>query len=321
MGMLILIGVLVSLAVIFLFVGIGRAWELGSSNRLEDYVGEQMARSRAAARRPAGLNQSANELVQGLDKILRSIGPLDALAYALQRGDIKLTVSEYLGVWSLCVIGASGLAYVISHNVIAAILAAAVGGLMPHLYVRFREANRLTVFNNQLGNVLMQMSGSMRAGHGLLQAVDFVGQQMPAPAGTEFAQVVRDVKLGSSLMEALDALSDRVGSEDLMLIVTAIRIHHETGGNLSEILEVVAETIRERVRIKGELRTLTAQQRYSGYVLGVLPILLFFAIMLINPQYESRLFLPGPTLCIPIGALVLMVFGFLAIQRIVAIEV
>lgn len=143
---------------------------------------------------------------------------------------------------------------------------------------------------------------------------------MPAPAGPELGQVVRDVKLGRSLMAALDDLTERVGSEDLTLVATAIHIHHETGGNLAEILETVTETIRERVRIKGELRSLTAQQRYSGYVLAALPILLFLVLMLINPQYESRLFQPGPTLCVPIGALVSMSIGFLAIRFIVAIE-
>jgi len=167
----------------------------------------------------------------------------------------------------------------------------------------------------------MQLSGSMRSGYGLLQAVDFVGHEMPPPVGPEFAQVVRDVKLGRSIMAALDDLAERVGSQDLSLIVLAIRIHHETGGNLAEILETVAETIRERVRIKGELRTLTAQQRYSGYVLAALPILMFFVLMLINPQYESNLFKPGPTLCIPIGAGFSMIIGFIAIRQIVQIEV
>jgi len=196
-----------------------------------------------------------------------------------------------------------------------------MGALMPYVFLRIRQGSRLHAFDRQLGNVLMQLSGSMRSGYGLLQAVDFVGHEMPPPVGPEFAQVVRDVKLGRSIMAALDDLAERVGSQDLSLIVLAIRIHHETGGNLAEILETVAETIRERVRIKGELRTLTAQQRYSGYVLAALPILMFFVLMLINPQYESNLFKPGPTLCIPIGAGSSMIIGFIAIRQIVQIEV
>ena len=126
------------------------------------------------------------------------------------------------------------------------------------------------------------------------------------------------MKLGRSQIDALEDMANRIASDDLMLAVTAMRIQHETGGNLSEILETVSETIRERVRIKGELRSLTAQQRYSGYALAVLPVAVFSFLMLINPTYESRLFAPGPTLCIPIGALLTMLLGFLAIRKIVS---
>jgi len=189
------------------------------------------------------------------------------------------------------------------------------------VYVLFRQGSRLRAFNNQLGTILMQMSGSMRAGYGLLQAVDFVSHELAPPAGIEFAQVVRDVKLGSALMDALEDLAARVGSDDLELIVTAIRIQHETGGNLAEVLETVAETIRERVRIKGEMRSLTAQQRLSGYALAALPIGMFFVLMLINPEYESHLFAPGPTLCIPVGAMLSMLAGLLAIRAVISIEV
>jgi tight adherence protein B len=180
---------------------------------------------------------------------------------------------------------------------------------------------RLRAFNNQLPNVLMQLSGSMRAGYGLMQALAFVAQEIPAPAGREFGTVVRDVKLGQSTMMALEGLLDRVESEDLRLVVTAMRIQADTGGNLAEILDTVSETIRERVRIKGELRALTSQQRMAGYVLAALPVTVFFCLMALNPAYESRLFMPGPTLCIPIGAALMMMVGFLIMRRIVALEV
>jgi tight adherence protein B len=122
-------------------------------------------------------------------------------------------------------------------------------------------------------------------------------------------------------MAALEDLLYRVESEDLRLVVTAMRIQAETGGNLAEILDTVSETIRERVRIKGELRALTSQQRMAGYVLAALPVVVFFCLMALNPAYESRLFTPGPTLCIPIGAALMMLVGFLIIRRIVALEV
>jgi tight adherence protein B len=189
------------------------------------------------------------------------------------------------------------------------------------MFLRRRMSKRLRAFNDQLANVLMQLSGSMRAGYGLLQAIDFVARETPAPAGREFALVVRDVKLGRSTMAALTDMLERVESEDLRLVITSMRIQAETGGNLAEILDTVSETIRERVRIKGELRALTSQQRMAGYVLAALPIIVFLVLMVLNPTYESRLFAPGPTLCIPICAALSMITGFLVIRRIVALEV
>jgi tight adherence protein B len=113
----------------------------------------------------------------------------------------------------------------------------------------------------------------------------------------------------------------RIPSDDLSLIATAIKIQHEVGGSLAEILETVTHTIRERIRIKREINVLTAQQRYSGYVLMILPIALGAYLMLTSPDYMMHLFTPGPTLCIPVGAAVLMIIGFFVMRRIVDIEV
>ncbi len=320
---LLIVGGLIFLAVLAIFVGVARAVEPASIDRLEEYLGDQAAARLLAqkARRSSGLGASAGEFVQGFDKILRSVSAVDQLAHALQRADLRLTVAEFLFFWLLSIAGAGLAGYLISRSWLPAIMTGLLGALIPYLVLRFRQTARVRALNSQLGNVLMQLSGSLRAGYGLLQALDFVAHEIPAPAGPEFAQVVRDVKLGRGQMDALDDLSQRIGSDDLMLVVTAMRIQHETGGNLAEILETVAETIRERVRIKGELRSLTAQQRYSGYALGALPVIVFFVLMLINPGYESRLFQPGPTLCIPIGAILSMVLGFVAIRQIVSIEV
>ena len=122
-------------------------------------------------------------------------------------------------------------------------------------------------------------------------------------------------------MQSLDSMVRRIPSDDLALIVTAIKIQYETGGKLADVLETTGHTIRERVRIQREISVLTAQQRYSGYVLMLLPIGLAVVLMIINPEYEMQLFTPGPTLCIPIGAGVLMVLGFFAMRRIINIEV
>ncbi len=323
MPVLLIAAALIGVAVLMFFVGLGRAVEPSDTNRVEEYLADQatLASGSASRRSGSGMASSAGEMAQGLDKVLRSVSLGERLAHMLHAADLQMTTVEYLLVWLLCIGGGLAVGYFLTHSWLPAALVGVLGALIPYIILRSRMTKRVTAFNNQLSNVLMQLSGSMRAGYGVLQAIDFVGREMPAPAGREFATVVRDVKLGRTLMDALADLLDRVESDDLRLIVTSMRIQSETGGNLAEILDTVSETIRERVRIKGELRALTSQQRMAGYVLAALPVIVFLIIMLINPSYESRLFAPGPTLCLPIGAVVMMVIGFLIIRRVVAIEV
>jgi tight adherence protein B len=322
MQMLLVVAALVGAAVLMFFIGLARTVDTSEADRLEEYLRDRPGMGSGASRRTGGgMTSSAGEMAQGIDKVLRSVSVGNQLARMLRSADLQMTVTEYLLIWLLCISALSVLGYFVSHNVLPTVLVGLIGALIPYMILRYRMTKRLRAFNSQLPNVLMQLSGSMRAGYGLMQALAYVAQEVPAPAGREFGIVVRDVKLGRTTMNALEGLLERVESEDLRLVVTAMRIQAETGGNLAEILDTVSETIRERVRIKGELRALTSQQRMAGYVLAVLPIVVFFCLMALNPAYESRLFVPGPTMCIPIGAALMMLVGFLIIRRIVALEV
>ncbi len=323
MPVLLIVAILIGVAVLMFFIGLARAVETPEADRLEEYLGDRASLSSGPVprRTGGGVASSAGEMAEGIDKVLRSISMGDRLAHMLRSADLQMTILEYLLVWLLCIGGGIALGYIISRSWLPAALVGLIGAVIPYMVLRYRMTKRVRAFNNQLPNVLLQLSGSMRAGYGVLQAIDFVAHEMSAPAGREFATVVRDVKLGRTLMAALEDLLDRVESEDLRLVITAMRIQAETGGNLAEILDTVSETIRERVRIKGELRALTSQQRLAGYVLAALPIIVFLVLMLLNPTYEARLFAPGPTLCIPIGAALSMMAGFLVIRRIIALEV
>ena len=322
MDLLIVAAALLGGAVLLFFIGTARAVEPTDTDRLQDYLNDRPSPGSSPVRRRTGIAaSSAGEMVQGVEKVLRSISVGERLAHALHSADLQMSVTEYLLVWLLCIFGSLAAGYALTHAWLPAALVCVIGALIPYMILRYRLTKRLRAFNDQLPNVLMQLSGSMRAGYGLLQAIDFVAREMPAPAGKEFALVLRDVKLGRATMDALEDMLDRVESEDLRLVITAMRIQAETGGNLAEILDTVSETIRERVRIKGELRSLTSQQRMAGYILAGLPVVVFLFLMLINPTYESRLFMPGPTLCIPIGAILCMVLGFLIMRRVIALEV
>jgi tight adherence protein B len=230
-------------------------------------------------------------------------------------------VTEYLMIRVGLVVLFSALGFLIQRNLLVALILGVVGLFLPTVYVRTRQSGRLKKFDSQLPDVLDHIQGSLRAGYGLLQAVEWVAKQLPNPAGAEFDRVIRETQLGRGLMESLESMVRRIPSDDLALIVTAIKIQYEVGGSLAEILEVVAHTIRERVRIMREIQVLTSQQRYSGYVLMVMPIALAIFLIIFNPEYEMRLFQPGPTLCIPIGAAVLMVLGYFIMRRIIDIEV
>ena len=235
------------------------------------------------------------------------------IARDLARADIKLTVTEFIGVKLLA----------------ALVLSALVGGVMlsfaPNLYVGWSARKRIKSFNNQLGDGITLMANSLRSGYSFLQSMDLVSREAPAPMSSEFRRVVQEIGLGLSTEEAMGNLLRRVPSDDLDLLITAVNIQHEVGGNLAQILETIGHTIRERVRIKGEIQVLTAQGRISAYVITALPILLAIGITLLNPDYMAPMFKfglpPQAWCCLPVSALTMIITGFFVIMKIVDIEV
>jgi tight adherence protein B len=192
--------------------------------------------------------------------------------------------------------------------------------MIPQVAIRFKGHQRMKKFTNQLGDTITLMANSLRAGYSLLQAMEMVGREAKDPIAGEFRRVVREVGLGMSNEEAMINMLRRVPSEDLDLLVTAINIQHEVGGNLAQILSTIGHTIRERVRIQGEIRVLTAQVKMSGYIIAVMPVILAVIIFLMNPGYMSQLFV-WPWVCMPIGSLIMIFFGFLAMRKIANIQV
>jgi tight adherence protein B len=208
------------------------------------------------------------------------------------------------------------------------LIGAAIGFFLPRMWLGRRRASRLNAFNKQLPDTITLIANALRAGSSFLQAIEMVVREAQPPITVEFGRVVREVNLGLAFDVALENMVRRVRSDDLELMATAITIQHQVGGNLAEILDSIAFTIRERVRIKGEIRTLTAQQRMTGYVVAGMPIGLMVLMMVIAPTFMNPLFenppgimgLPAGMIVLAIGG-VLMFIGFIAIRRIVAIEV
>lgn len=248
-----------------------------------------------------------------------------ALARDLARADLKITVGEFgvLRVVMASVGGLLGFALPLGGHVLLGVVLLAVGWYGPPWWVAHLKRKRQTLFNNQLADVVTLMSGSLKSGYSLLQAMELVAREAPQPISTEFDRVVREVGLGLSPEEALANLVERMQSEDLELLVTAINVQREVGGNLVEVLDTIAGTIRDRVKLIGEVKVLTAQQQYSGYIIALLPVVLALLLGVINPSYMLGVF-QDTTWCgwTMLGCSGIMILsGFFAIRGIVNIKV
>ncbi|HTH70517.1 MAG TPA: type II secretion system F family protein [Candidatus Saccharimonadales bacterium] len=238
----------------------------------------------------------------------------------LARANLKLRVAEYYYIR----IGASlalGVILFVFRDPVSGIVGFLVGYMLPRFWVGRRISGRLNAFNKQLPDTITLLSNSLRAGSSFLQSIELVSREGGPPMSEEMGRVVREVNLGLGMEEALHNLVRRIKSDDLDLMVTAIGIQQQVGGNLAEILDTIAFTIRERVRIKGEINTLTAQGRVSGYLVAFLPIGLGVALNAINPAFMAPLFTETVgRILIGVGA-VMMTIGFLAIRKITDIKV
>jgi tight adherence protein B len=282
-------------------------------------------------------NQSFFEVAEEEEKPKEDTRALDALDKAiaqrpfaqrwrqqLARADLKLTVAEFAALHVVSVIGFFALAFFILFRgeLIVSLVAAFVGFFAPRLYVARATSKRLLKFEQQLPDTLGLWVNALRSGYSVLQAMEAISKDAPEPTSTEFKRVVQEVQLGIDLEDALDHLLSRVESDDLDLVVTAVNIQREVGGNLAEILETISHTIRERIKLKGEIRVMTAQGRITGYLISGLPIILALFLLTIqpdfmNPMFENRL-CGWPMLGV---GLALIGIGTAIIQKIVNIEI
>ncbi|MGB2694594.1 MAG: type II secretion system F family protein [Dehalococcoidia bacterium] len=263
--------------------------------------------------------------VASMFRFFFSGGWLDRIAADLRKADSNLQPVDYITIR----IFLSGIGFAAAMLFIPGIMmglgvgigAAVVGFLAPRFWIKNREAGRKKKLEVQLPEALMLISGALKAGFGLLQALNQAGQQMEDPLATELRVTIHEMNVGSSVEEAMLGLSDRTGSYDLDLVVTAILIQRSVGGNLSEVLETVANTMRERVRIRGEITTLTAQQKLTGIVIGLLPVGVGAMFTVVSPDYINVLFTDPLGRMMLAAAIVLEATGIFIIQRILDIEV
>jgi len=251
------------------------------------------------------------------------------IARDLARADLKLKVAEYFALIVIAVVGLGIIGWLLggagfnTTGLVSFLIGAVAGFILPGVYVRRQQARRLQRFGDQLSDMLNLMVNGLRAGYSTMQAMEAVSKELPSPISDEFRRVVQEMQLGVAMHVALENLHRRIPSDDLDFVITAINVQREVGGNLSEILDTISFTIRERVRIKGEIRVLTAQVRTSGTAMALIPIALAIFLWFLNRDYMMSFFDRGP-LC-GFGALgcagALIVSGYFIMMRIADIEV
>lgn len=311
-ALLLFVPLLIILAIFFAFIGLYR-W-LNRYNEVEDRLSMAFGKDEFEISRRNALKAGVNRQIGGWSMAAN-------LERRLAMADLKVTGAEFLmiriGATVLCLI----LGWLISGWLIGGIGLAGIGWLIPGLYLSMSITKRSRAFSNQLPDMLNLLVGSLRAGYGLLHACNVVKDEMPDPISTEFIRLIREVSLGVPLNTALDHMAERMSDEDLALIITSVQVQNEVGGSLADILGTIAVTIRERIKLKGQIRVMTTQQRYTGWVLTGMPFGTGVLFMLINPEYMMEMFQPTWVLAIPATATVLVIIGNIVMQWIVKIDI
>src|SRR5712691_10166512 len=314
------VAVIAAAAILLIALGVATSGRgSGINSRLERYASGKQEVARAGTG-SGGISDLIAQSVAlaNLNRVVEQRDFGANLAREIARADLKLKVSEYLAIWAGAIVGLPLLFIVLSlglpalRNPLALLVAALIGFMLPRLWLGRRKSGRLNAFNKQLPDTITLLANALRAGSSFLPAIELVVRESRPPVSTEFGRVIREVNLGLPFEQALENMVRRVRSDDLELMATAIAIQHTVGGNLAEILDSIAYTIRERVRIKGEIRTLTAQQRLSGYVVAGLPIGLAAFLFVAAPGFMEPMFAnPLAILGLPAGLSIRCVGGFM----------
>ena len=256
-----------------------------------------------------------------MERALQEIDLARSTDVQLIRADWSVRVSEFFAIVVGAALAGFAVPWLITGSLLVGAIAGLVFGVAPIFLLKRAVARRRRTIEKQLVEMLVMTANALKAGFGLMQALDHAARELDDPIAKELKQTIRDTQIGSSIEDAINGLAVRVGSYDLEIVVTAILVQRNVGGNLSEILEGVAHTMRERERIRGEIQTLTAQQQLSGYIIAALPPGLAVLFFFINPEYSRELYTTFIGKVMVGAALTLEAIGAWIIKRIISIEI
>ncbi|MDQ2691644.1 MAG: type II secretion system F family protein [Chloroflexota bacterium] len=286
---------------------------------VEERLGRFLEDDRQEPEREAG----GSIITEWLNRRVARSSMGDRVARELARADLKFKVAEYYALVFMSTLVMAFVGWLLQPSIVSAVLGGLIGFVAPRFYVKRQQRVRLNKFNDQLGDMLNLMVNGLRAGYSTMQAMEAVSRELPAPISDEFHRVVQEMQIGIPMEKALENLLRRIPSDDLDFVITAINVQREVGGNLSEILDTISFTIRERVRIKGEIRVMTATVRTSATVLSLIPVFLTIALWFVSPEYLMSFFDRGAFcgwLAI-ITVVGMIVSGYMVMMKIADIEV
>lgn len=244
----------------------------------------------------------------------------NVLEKEISSSGILIKPREFLMLWIFSAFAPPLLLLAVSHSLVASLAGLVVGVILPPFALHSRKSKRTELFEKQLIEALSVICNCLRSGLTFQQAMISISGEMPDPISKEFSRVIRETDMGLSIEKALSNMADRMNSQNFMLIVSAIQIQRQIGGNLSDILSSIAGTIKERFKIKSEIRVLTATGRMSGMVIGLLPVFIILFFMLVNPSYIEGFVSTTAGIAMMIAAVVLETLGFMFIKKIVNIK-
>lgn len=287
--------------------------------RIKKYIGVQETERKKDAKRDfkVGLSIIGNSIgkFSVFDKYKNKIQKELIMAHILLKGEEFITIS------AICFLIFTIIFMIVFQKIFLGIPFGILGCIIPSFIVKRKKKKRIKVLNDQLGDAIVLISNSLKAGYSFFQSIDMVSKEMQPPISEEFLHLQKEINLGYTMELALENMSNRIDSDDLSLVIIAVLIQRQVGGNLAEVLDNIAGTIRDRVKIKGEIKTLTAQGRISGAIIALVPVALGLVLEFTSPEYIGLLFINPTGWAILGGAVFMQAIGIYSINKIIKIEV
>jgi tight adherence protein B len=324
MGMLnlILVSLFITMSVIF-YLPAKALIKQKSISRLKRYINVEEIHEEKRKNNKKDLKSSLSFFSKGIENVRFLDGYKKKIQTQLTRAHLLLKPEEFIALCLILFFAAVLFVLLLKglQNWPISFIAGLTGWFLPGIILKSKMKKRVKNLNDQLGDTVALISNSLKAGYSFFQAIDMVAKEMTGPIAEEFSLLQKEINLGLTTEKALENLTIRVSSDDLELVITAVMIQRQTGGNLAEVLDNISTTIRDRVKIKGEIKTVTAQGRLSGWVISLLPLILAVMVFFINPEHISVMFTNPLGILMLAVSLLMELIGIILINKIVKIEV